>query len=252
MRSLFLSLILILAPIASLCAQEWDDDFMSDQELDELEDYQEFPDEIREGVNERVKMFDIAGIMLNMEMDSVREAMRERMYTLKNTEFSIPEFFQFNYDALCRARNIFLPEAVRNCIEAFGKSEKVRYMAHLTYERPDTKETIDVFFTSPLTKNRVWKIDYKNDVDDKPGPGINFQYQREERRRAFWFSVTQKYGAPNVGNNRWVLDTSEEFSQNLRAFFGRLILENQQQNLADVFETQREARRTFKTKDFTF
>jgi len=245
-------LMLMLVPIAPLCAQEWDDDFALDTDLDEFEDYQEFPDEIRAGVNERVKTFDIAGLMLGMEMDAIREAMRERRYTLKDTEFSIPEFFQFNYDALCRARNIFLPDALRGCIEGFGKTEKMRYMTRLTFERPDTKETVTVFLTSPLTRNRVWKIDYKNDVDDKPGPGINFQYQREERRRAFWFSVIQKYGEPNVGKNQWVLDANEEFSQNLKAFFGRLILENQQAHLADVFETQREARRRFKTRDFTF
>jgi len=245
-------LVLFMLMSVPLFAQEYDD-FAPDYDLDDYEEFQEYgADEVREGTNDRVRIFDISGVMLDMEMEAVREAMKERKYALKDTENYIPEFFRFNYDAQCRARGILVPDALANCIDALGKSEKMRYVSRLAFERPDTKEKIEIFFTSPLTKSRVWKIDYRNDVDDKPGPSMNFQYQREERRRAFWFSVINKYGEPNVGQNRWVLDASNEFSPNLKAFFGRLILENQQMNLADAFEAQREARRTFKFREYTF
>ena len=254
MKQLLFLLVFIFASTGALA--QWGggwDDFAPDYELDYMEDWDDGGwDDIRDGVNERVTTFDIAGVMLGMEINEVREAMRERRYALRDTEHSIPQFFQFNFDAKCRARNIFLPEAVRNCIESFGQSERVRYISRMRFERPDTDEIIDIHFTSPLTRNRVWRVDYRNNIDNMPGQGMHFYYQRQERRRAFWFYVIQKFGEPNVGNNLWVLDTNQEFSAQLQAFFGRLILENRQMHLADVIETQREARRTFQAGEFTF
>ena len=235
-------------------AQEWDDeDFDSDDDLD-IEDYSEYgdDDEVKEGVNERVRGFDVAGVMLGMTEADVKAAMKSRKYALADTETSIPEHFRYNYDAECRSRNVLVADALAGCIEGLAKKAKTQYTSRQTYKRPDTKEEMSVHFTSPFSESRVWKADYKNDVNRREGTAKNFQYQREERQRAFWYFVLQKYGEPNVGAGKWVLNADEEYSPRLVADFGRLVLESQQQYLTDQRIGQEEGRKAFKFGEYTF
>ena len=243
--------------------EDWGDDdtstgsrqFRSDDELDRLEEYDEFGrgEVVDTGLNERVRGFDISGIMLGQDLEKVREIMKDkRAYRLTDTKHNIPEYFTFNYDAQCRDRNLVLPDAIKNCIEGLAKSDKMRYVSELVYKNAATNEIITVHFTSPATFNKVWKIVYENDVNRRMGTSKNFQYQRDERRRAFWYNLTIKYGKPNVDDNRWVLDPKDEFPTQLVAEWGRMELSNQKQFLHDIDEGIKDARRKFKVPEFTF
>jgi hypothetical protein len=233
---------------------EEEDDFVSDDELDNIEEYDEFErdSEVDGTLNERVKGFDIAGITLGQDYDKVKDIMKERKYKMTKINYAIPEYFQFNYDAVCRDHNIYLPDAIKGCIDGLARKDKMRYISDVAYKNGATDEKVTVHFTSPVTFNKVWKIAYENDVNKKLGPAKNFQYQRDERRRAFWYNLRLKYGEPNVKPNHWVLDPKEEFKTELVAEFGKLTLYNQKQYLHDIEEAIKDARRKFKAKDFTF
>ena len=221
------------------------------------EEYEDYVDEkevvpVSSDVNDRVKYFDIAGVRLGMDIDSVKEQMKERKYKMTNMEYNIPKYFQFNYDDICRQRKIFIPENLKVCIKGLAKKDKMEYVSEILFKKVDTKEEVKVYFTSPLTENRVWKIEYKNTINEKPGPAENFQYQREERRRAFWYFVLTKYGKPNVEPNMWVVDTKEKLGIYFQAGFGFLTMINPKQYAFDVAEGVKQARRTFKYTDFSF
>ncbi len=223
-------------------------------EEEEYEDYVEegTTENITSDLNDRVKYFDIAGVMIGQDYEKVKEVLKERKYKLVNMEYNIPKYFKYNYDSICRKRNILIPESLNACIKGLARKNKMEYMSKVSYKKHDTDETIDIYFTSPITENKVWKIEYKNNLNIKYGDSENFQYQREERRRAFWYFVLSKYGEPNVEPNKWSLDVNDNYGVNLVAGFGTLTLENPKQNAFDILETTKQARREFKYTDYTF
>lgn len=225
-------------------------------EVEDIEDFVEEGQEvvIASEVNERVNYFDIAGVRLGQDLAKVKEAMKEHKYKMVDMKYNIPKYFQFNYDDICRNRKIFIPENLRACIKGLARKDKMEYVSEVSFKKHDTKEDVKVYFTSPLTENKVWKIEYKNTINEKYGPAENFQYQREERRRAFWYFVLNKYGKPNVEPNRWVLDTREKEKMQvaLTAGFGYLTMSNPKQYAFDIAEGVKQARRTFKYSDFSF
>lgn len=231
-----------------------EDTIGEDGEEEEYEDYVEegTTEVITSELNDRVKYFDVAGVMIGQDYSQVKDVLKEHKYKLVNVEYDIPKYFRYNYDALCRKRNIFIPENLKACIKGFAKKDKMEYISKVNYKKHDTKEEITVYFTSPITEHKVWKVDYKNDLNIKYGDSENFQYQREERRRAFWYFVLSKYGEPNEEPNKWVLDTSDAYSTNLEAGFGTLTLSNPKQNAFDILEAAKQARREFKYTDYTF
>jgi hypothetical protein len=229
-------------------------DFIQDEDLDQYETYVEPGQEEEDaaGLFDRVKGFDVAGVMLGFEYPKVREVLRDRRFRLFDVEYKIPEFFAYNYDSICREKNLLVPATLGSCVEGLAKKDKMRYVARVEFRRADTDESVDVYFTSPVTGGKVWKVVYVNDVNRKLGDAKNFQYQREERQRAFWYDLTLKYGEPNVGSNQWLLNPDAEHPAGLTAEFGKLTLENPQQNAFDISESRREAQRQFKYKEYSF
>ncbi len=220
------------------------------------EDYDD-PDKkvvVNPNITKQVKFFDIAGIKLGQSVNEVKAVFKKskNKYRLADIENKIPEYFTYNYDRDCRARNILTSESLKLCIKGLAKKDNMEYVSKMVYTKPDTKEQIHIFFTSPITKNTVWKVEYKNDANKKLGDAINFQYQRDEERRAFWYSVIKKYGEPIVAPNKWVYNKGDKYSISLTAKYNSLILENPKQNAFDVLEATKKARRDFKYTKYTF
>ena len=244
-------------------AQEFMDMENTEENLEFIDDsgnIEEYEDYIEEGqeeyivsdLNNRVKYFDIAGVMLGQNLEKVKEALKDRKYKQTDIEYTIPEYFRYNYDAICREKDIVIPENLDACIKGLAKKDKMEYISRVDFTKHDTEENISVYFTSPITDNKVWKVVYTNKVNEKYGPAKNFQYQREERRRAFWYYVLSKYGQPNVEPNRWVYDINDNLSEGLTANFGSLELSNPKQNAFDISESVTQARRDFKYTDYSF
>ena len=73
------------------------EDIGDNGEEEEYEDYVEEGQEevITSNLNERVKAFDISGVMLGMDYKKVREVLKEHKYKLVDIEYKIPEYFSF-------------------------------------------------------------------------------------------------------------------------------------------------------------
>jgi hypothetical protein len=136
-----------------------EEEFIPDDELEQYEDYGEYDEGEgqAEGLNERVKFFDIAGAMLGQDYKEARKAMKDRKYRLAAVEYKIPEYFSFNYDAVCRSKNVLVPETLAACIKGLAKKDKMEYVAKASFKRADTDETVSVHFTSPHTESKAWK-----------------------------------------------------------------------------------------------
>ena len=218
------------------------------------EDYEDEKDKvtINPNLNERVKHFDIVGVKLGLTYAEIKKILKSHKYKLTNIEYNIPEYFTFNYDAICRKQNIFISENLKACIKGQAKKNKMEYISKVSYKKHDTKEDLDIYFTSPITQNRIWKIEYKNDANIKYGDAKNFQYQQEENRRSFWYYVTMKYGKPTTPPNKWVYDSGDEHTITLTATFDSLTLVNPKQNAYDILEATKQARREFSYTKYTF
>ncbi|MCT4552498.1 MAG: hypothetical protein N4A44_02430 [Alphaproteobacteria bacterium] len=206
-----------------------------------------------ENIDERVKSFDISNIKLGMKIKDVRKAIKKLKFKEVKSKTNVPEFFKYNYDLECRNRNILKPDNLEMCINSFARRDNIEYVQLLQFKKADSDEAVDIYFTSNLTGNVVYKIQYKNDLNKILGDGKNFKYQREENRRAFWYKVVKKYGEPNVeGDLIWRYDVSNEKSVTLKASFEGLILESTGMNEQDTLEGIQKAREMFKPNQFTF
>ena len=96
-------------------------------EEEEYEDYVEegTTENITSDLNDRVKYFDIAGVMIGQDYEKVKEVLKERKYKLVNMEYNIPKYFKYNYDSICRKRNILIPESLNACIKGLARKNKM-------------------------------------------------------------------------------------------------------------------------------
>lgn len=174
-----------------------------------------------------VNNFDIAGIMLGMNFEDVMTIARDnglyRPIKKNSVVYSIHQDWKYNLDYECRQNNIFAPAALERCINSLAKNRGVLYASELHLERTTTGETIDVFFTSNATDNVVWKIVYKNDVDELEGDDEKFANQRDKKVMAFWQNVLDKYGSPNAGDDKWA-SSDNSYDPVMTAYFGELEL----------------------------
>lgn len=171
--------------------------------------------------------FDIAGIMLGMDFETAQMTARETgLYVNRDKNsviYSVHKDWQYNLDYECRQQKIFIPEKLEQCINSLAKSRGLLYASELHLVRKRTGETIDVFFTSNASNNVVWKIIYKNDVDDQEGDDEKFKNQREKKILAFWQNVLDKYGVPNAGTDSWA-SSDNAYDPLMTAYYGELEL----------------------------
>ncbi|MDR0449167.1 MAG: hypothetical protein LBG89_01750 [Rickettsiales bacterium] len=203
-----------------------------------------------------VRDFDIAGIMLGMPFESVRiQFFREAgIYTpaKKNSiVYSIPENWRDNLDYECRLQKINAPAELDNCIKTAAKKRGFLYPETMRLERPETGEKIAAHFTSNATGNVVWKVEYSNDVNSKPGDAQKFANQREKKILAFWQMILEKYGAPNSGNEFWV-SSDNPADPFMRAGYGELGLVDNELKNRDNLDNYDDSRERFRAKPYSF
>jgi hypothetical protein len=203
-----------------------------------------------------VTQFDIAGIMLGMDFQTVyNQFFRMRsLYTPRarnSIVYSISRDWRNNLDYECRMQRIFAPAALASCINSLARHRGLMYASELHLVRESTGETIIVFFTSNMTGNVVWRVEYNNDVDEIKGDDPRFEDQREKKILAFWQGVLDKFGAPNSGGDKWI-SSDNNFDPMLIAYYGRLELVDRGLNARDAAENARHSRENFRAKPYFF
>ncbi|MBR5625498.1 MAG: hypothetical protein IKW67_01845 [Alphaproteobacteria bacterium] len=203
-----------------------------------------------------VAAFDIADIMLGMQFDDVQTLFfkAKGLYAPRKKNsiiYTIHNDWKYNLDYECRQQGIVIPTELDKCIKSLARNRGLLYASELHLIRENTGETVDVYFTSNATDNRVWKIVYNNDVDEIEGDAEKFAKQRENKILAFWQAVLDKYGAPNSGTDKWISSTNA-YDPMMTAYYGRLELVEMGRNAADLAKNNQQAREHFKAKPYAF
>ena len=203
-----------------------------------------------------VSGFDIAGIMLGMSFEDVQTLFFDNssLYApikKHSIVYAIHKDWRYNLDYECRQQGIIIPSELEQCIRTAAKARGLMYASELHLERKLTGETIDVFFTSNATDNRVWRVVYNNDVDVLEGGNEKFENQRHKKILAFWQSVLEKYGAPNSGTDKWA-SSDNAYEPMMTAYYGSLELIDNGQRAMDDSKNVQQARENFQAKPYAF
>lgn len=202
-----------------------------------------------------VATFDIAGIMLGMPFEDVHLLFKNGgLYAPREKNsiiYTIHPDWKYNLDYECRQQNIFAPTELENCIRSLARHRGLMYASEMHLVRANTGETITVYFTSNATDNLVWRVLYKNDVDEVEGTAEKFENQRQKKILAFWQNVLDKYGAPNSGSDKWIT-TTNAYDPMMTAYYGALELVDAGRNASDQAKNVSDARENFKAKPYAF
>ena len=195
-------------------------------------------------------VFDISGIMLRMSLNQVEKTMKNRGFQRVNAKFTIPNFIKWRNEEACTSQGIVGFERLQSCITTLAKKGGYEYVYYMKYSKFDSKEEIEVFFTSNFTGNKVHKIIYKSSVPATQGNSPKAIYLRNIKVYDFWKKINQKYGNPdNKTNVTWGLGGNKPF---LKAATGYLLLEDPMFVEMDYTRMSREDQRFIHSDYYNF
>ena len=169
-------------------------------------------------------VFDIAGVMLQMNSKQAKETLLKRGYRLVNASMSIPNFIRWRYEELCRNKNVSGYERLQSCVVTLARKNNYQFVEHMTFSNFGTKENINITFTSNFTGNKAYIIEYKSEATNVNGSGSKAMYLRNLKIYDFWKKINQKYGEPdNKEQVTWGLGANKP---SLHADTGYLILKD--------------------------
>lgn len=273
MKRLWILLCVICCALANPAFAPDDDVFNYEEfpETDEYDNFDEYAIETNDYTDAACRMdavsinagdgptavsgFDIAGIMLGMNFDEAQLVARENgLYTNRPKDsvvYSMHPDWKYNLDYECRRSGVYVPAKLNACINSLARNRGVLYAAELHLVRNVTGETIDVYFTSNATDNVVWKIVYKNDVDEIEGDAEKFANQRDKKIWSWWQNVLDKYGNPNSGTDKWV-SSDNAYDPMMTAYYGELELVDCGRMTEDNAANMQSATDNFAAKSYAF
>ncbi len=203
-----------------------------------------------------VSTFDIAGVILGMPFEDIQTLFfkTKSLYMPRKKDsiiYTIHKDWKFNLDYECRQQKIYAPAELEKCINTLARSRGLLYASELHLVRESTGETVDIYFTSNATENLVWRVVYKNDVNEVEGADEKFENQRQKKILAFWQGVLDKYGAPNSGNDKWI-SSANAYDPMMTAYYGSLDLVDMGRNASDAAKNVQQARENFRAKPYAF
>lgn len=204
----------------------------------------------RRNQRSNASVFDISGAMLRMTFAQIDETITKRGYRRATQKLDIPNFIRWRNEDKCRASGVVGYERLNNCVIKIAKRDNYEYVETASYAKYDTKETIDVKFTSSFTNNKAYKIIYKSEAANITGNSQKAIYLRNIKIYDFWKKINQKYGSPdNRDDVIWGLGGNKPYMQ---AGTGRLILEDPMLRELDYTRMSREDQRYMNTNLYSF
>ena len=191
----------------------------------------------------KAESFNIADIYLGMQPEDVIETVAESGFELTNVAYGIPSFMITDFDRSCREGGLTQMRLIHECIREAARSNEVYYVSQLAFERLDSKEKIIVLFSSALTDNKAFKIDYTAYGDNSLGTSYKDLLKKTHRRDIFWKYVYDKYGKPA---NKEFYFWGNPKKVYLKAFLegnamnGRIVLEDVEQTGIDYTQAETE------------
>lgn len=269
MKRLLIIFCIAFYPVGAIFADEFDyEEFPESEQFDAMDEYAIETDDMTDNMCRMdtisintgdkavaVQSFDIAGIMLGMNFDEAQLVARENGLYVNRPKNSViytmhPDW-KYNLDYECRRSGVYAPAKLDACINSLARNRGVMYASELHLVRAVTGETIDVYFTSNATDNVVWKIVYKNDVDETPGDAEKFANQRDKKIWSWWQNVLDKYGNPNSDTDKWV-SSDNSYDPMMTAYYGELELVDCGRYAEDVTINIQGATDNFAAKSYAF
>ena len=239
-----------LALIVSKKDGKTSDEDESGEEKDSLESMVDSARKYRGRGRSNASVFDISGIMLRMSLKQVDRIAANRGFRKIHEKLQIPNFIKWRNEEYCRNRGVVGYERVQACVHQKAKKDKHEYIQVTKYVKYDTKEEIEVTFTSNFTDNKVYKIVYKSMAAAVTGNSPKAVYLRNIKVYDFWKKINQKYGNPdNKETVTWGLGGNKPF---LKAQTGYLLLEDPMLQELDYTRMSREDARYMNTDLYSF
>ena len=206
------------------------------------------------GKDERGKsnasVFDISGVMLRMSLDQTTRTLENRGFKKINAKFQIPNFIKWRNEEACRNEGIVGYERIEACVITRAQKAGYQYLQYLKYAKFDSKEEIEVYFTSTFTENKVYKIVYRSTIASITGNSPKAVYIRNIKVYDFWKKISQKYGHPdNKTTVTWGMGGNKPY---LKAATGFLILEDPMFREMDYTRMSREDQRFIHSDFYNF
>lgn len=196
-------------------------------------------------------VFDISGAMLRMSFKQIDEILTRRGFRRTVQKLDIPNFIRWRNEDKCRASGVVGYERLENCVIQMAKKNSYQYVERATYSKFDTREEIEVRFTSTFTNNKAYRISYKSEAAvNITGNSQKQIYLRNIKVYDFWKKINQKYGTPdNKDDVIWGLGGNKPY---LQAGTGRLVLEDPMLRELDYTRMSREDQKFMNTDLYSF
>lgn len=177
--------------------EEIEDDEYADEEEFDLEDIMNTRRTKKQNGKSNASVFDISGVMLRMNLQQVDDVLRNRGFKKINARYQIPNFIKWRYEDICRTSGIIGYERTQGCILQKAKKDGFEYTQYIKYTKFESKEEIEVYFTSNFTNNKSYKIEYRSNIANITGNSPKAIYMRNIKVFDFWRRINRKYGAPD-------------------------------------------------------
>lgn len=195
-------------------------------------------------------VFDISGVMLRMNLKQAERTLENRGFRKVNAKFQIPNFIKWRNEETCRNEGIVGYERLDACVIDKAKKAGHQYLQYLKYAKFDSKEEMEVYFTSNFTENKVYKIVYNSRIANITGNSPKSVYIRNIKVYDFWKKINQKYGHPdNKTTVTWGLGGNKPY---LKASTGYLLLEDPMFREMDYTRMSREDQRFINSDFYNF
>ena len=195
-------------------------------------------------------VFDISGVMLRMGVMQAAEALQKRGYKKTAEKFEIPNFIRWRFEEICRGQGVVGYERLESCVVQMSKKNNYLYVQHQNYNNFRTQESIELFYTSNFTGNKVYRITYHSEAANIKGNSAKANYLRNIKIYDFWKQINQKYGVPdNQEQVTWGLGENKPY---LKAATGYLLLTDPMLVELDYTRMSREDQKFMNTGYYTF
>ena len=236
-------------PLSLLELKTYDDD-SADSDDDELESLVKTSRNKEKTGRSKASVFDIAGVMLRMSLQQTERTLQNRGFRKINAKFQIPNFIKWRNEETCRSEGVVGYERLEACVINKSKKGGYQYLQMLEYAKFDSKEEIEIYFTSNFTQNKVYKIVYRSRIASITGNSPKAVYIRNVKIYDFWKKINQKYGQPdNKTTVTWGMGGNKPY---LKASTGYLLLEDPMFREMDYTRMSREDQRFINSDFYNF
>jgi len=195
-------------------------------------------------------VFDVAGVMLRMSFKQAETELLKRGYKKITQKMDVPNFIRWRNEEKCRNQGVVGYERLESCIIKLAQKDNHYYISQASFNKFDTKETVEIFLSSTFTNNKVYKVTYQTEAAGVKGNGTKAVYLRNLKVYDFWKKINQKYGNPDDEEDAiWGLGDNRPY---LKASTGYLRLEDPLLQALDVNRMSREDQKFIHTDNYTF